>query len=112
MNRVPTPGVWVVAVLVTACAGVPPPVTEQSESPVSPSAEEAPWNPQFRYLETATEAESSDPSMSGTMEHGSMEHSGMEHGGEAMEHSAPETSAAGHEGHAMDPDPAGDGDGQ
>lgn len=81
MNRVPMHGVWAAA-LAVSCAGVPPPVTDLPDSPASPAAEEAPWNPQFRYLETEVEAEVSGLTMG----------SSVEHGGEAMQHAPPGTS--------------------
>ncbi len=69
MNRLPMQGIWAAAALAVSCAAVPPPVTNLPDSPVSPSGEEAPWNPQFRYLETKVETETPGPVGSDAMEH-------------------------------------------
>ena len=86
MNRVPRHGVWAAAALAVSCAGVPPPVTDLPDSPANPAAEEAPWNPQFRYLETEVEAEASGPS-------------GSSPGAQGL------GAGAAHEGHEIEQDP-------
>ncbi len=113
MSRVPMHGVWVAAALAASCAGVPPPVTDLPDNPASPSAEEAPWNPRFRYLGTEVEAAASGPTMGGSMEHGD---EAMQHAlpGTIVDHDPPTESSASnqgepaldegaaHEGHAIE----------
>lgn len=102
------------AALAVSCVAVPPPATDLPDSPASASAEEAPWDSQFRYLETEVEIEANDP-VDG----------GMDHGDHGMQQAPAETSSdhgpplvpsgsqpgarpldqgAAHEGHAADQD--------
>ena len=57
------------AALAVSCVAVPPPATDLPDSPARASAEEAPWDSQFRYLETEVEIEANDP-VDGGMDHG------------------------------------------
>lgn len=73
MNRTLMLSAWVTAVLALSCATVPPPVTDDPDSPARPSADQAPWDPEFRYLETAADAESASHDAKGH-EHDRMKH--------------------------------------
>ena len=59
---------WAVTALAASCVAVPPPATDLPDSVASAAAEEAPWDPQFRYLDS--EVEAIEPAMDGAMEHG------------------------------------------
>ena len=115
MNRLWMPA-WAAAALAVSCVAVPPPATDLPDSPASASAEEAPWDPEFRYLEVEAEVETeaSDPAMDGAMEHGdgSMQHEPPaksvdhdQHGGPSgSEPRAPPLGQGDvHETHAMEP---------
>ena len=87
MNRPLMQGTWMAAALALSCATVPPPVTDSPDSPASPSADQAAWDPEFRYLETEADADSAAHDAMGHDHEGSQsEPSGVGVDHDAMKH--------------------------